>query len=154
MSKIIYGFHSINAYIESDYSNIEIIYLDITRHDRRVQSLLELAQSLNVAVTNITANELDKLTKTKNNQGVAARVKLTNQFSLKEVLAKLAHKTTPQVLILDGITDPQNLGARIRTAECFGVDAIILPKNNSANINNAIVAKVSSGAINNLAIIT
>ncbi|MBP9742361.1 MAG: RNA methyltransferase, partial [Burkholderiales bacterium] len=47
-----------------------------------------------------------------------------------------------------------NLGAIIRTAECFGVDAIILPKNNSANINNAIVAKVSSGAINNLAIIT
>lgn len=154
MSKIIYGFHSINGYIETNCSNIEMIYIDTKRHDQRVQSLLELAKSLNIAVTNIAANELDRLTKTKNNQGVAALVKLNNKFSLKEVLVKLATKAAPQILILDGVTDPQNLGSIIRTADCFGVDAIILPKNNSANIDNAVVAKVSSGAINNLAIVT
>jgi predicted rRNA methylase len=77
----------------------------------------------------------------------------TALLDIKQLLKSIANKAHSTLLILDGITDPHNLGAIIRSAECFGVDAIIIPKNNSANPDNPVVAKTSSGAVFNLPVI-
>lgn len=154
MSKIIYGFHSVNNYIKMTPNLIEEIYIDQNRSDKRQQELNNLAGEFNIKIINKPVSELNTLVKSKTHQGVVAKVKPTTKPVLNEVLLELKDKTTAQILILDGITDPQNLGAIIRTAECFGVDAIIIPKDNSANVDNIAVAKTSSGAINNLPVIT
>ena len=154
MNKIIYGFHSINNYIKTNPGLVEEIYIDQNRSDKRQQELNNLANEFNIKIINKTVNELNTLAKNKTHQGVVAKVKPITKPTLTEVLLELKDKDTAQILILDGITDPQNLGAIIRTAECFGVDAIILPKDNSANVDNMTVAKTSSGAVNSLPVIT
>ena len=154
-SKLIYGFHSVISSINANPQQIEIIYVDNKRRDKRQEQLTTLAQLHNITLINVTTIELEHLVKIKSHQGVAAKIAITAkvQPNLKEFLATLDNKVQAQILILDGITDPHNLGAILRTADCFGVDAIILPKNNSANIDNPVVAKTSSGAISNLVII-
>ena len=154
MQNLIYGFHSIISRIESSPQSIEVIYLDSKRQDKRSHELCALAQAKNVALKLVSSSELSTLSKTTTHQGVAATVQARPPADFKSTLARLSLKEQVTILVLDGITDPQNLGAIIRTADCFGVDALILPKNNSATPDNPIVAKVSSGAVNNLAIIT
>ncbi len=152
MSKIIYGFHSVSNYIKTTPNLVEEVYIDNNRQDKRQQELSNLANECNIKLVSKTVNELNTLVKSKIHQGVVAKVKPPTKMTLNEVISGL--NTTAQILILDGITDPQNLGAIIRTAECFGVDAIILPKDNSANIDNLSVAKTSSGAVNNVPVVT
>ncbi len=152
MSKIIYGFHSVYNYIKTTPNLVEEVYIDNNRQDKRQQELSNLANECNIKLVSKTVNELNTLVKSKIHQGVVAKVKPPAKMTLNEVISGL--NTTAQILILDGITDPQNLGAIIRTAECFGVDAIILPKDNSANIDNLSVAKTSSGAVNNVPVVT
>jgi 23S rRNA (guanosine2251-2'-O)-methyltransferase len=177
MDKFIYGFHSINAYLEqnitdsTDTSNpdshapnvtsIETIYIDNSRKDKRINDLVTNAQKKHIPLKQVTHAELDKLCNNNKHQGVVA--KITNSINqshnqvhtLNELIDKiqLQNKPNAAILILDGITDPHNLGAIIRTADCFGVDGIILPQNNSANINNAVVAKTSSGAVKHIPVI-
>ena len=154
MSNIIYGFHSVISYLNTQPKQIEIIYLDNKRQDKRLQELLTLAKPHSIVTRFVSAKELDTLGNTDTHQGVVAMAKPKPPITLKEALTNLENKKNASILVLDGITDPQNLGAIIRTADCFGVDLIVLPKNNSANTENPIVAKVSSGAINNLDIVT
>lgn len=148
MDNFIYGFHSINAYLEQDASNIEIIYVDDNRKDKRINNLGEKAKSNQIIIKHIKSDVLAKLCNAAQHQGVVAKVtRLLNQtYSLDELINSITHKKNAIILILDGITDPHNLGAIIRTSDCFGVDGIILPQNNSANPNNATVIKSSSGA--------
>ena len=154
MSNLIYGFHSVTNYVKNNPGSIEQIYFDIKRKDKRQQELITLTVKHDIKTSMLSDSELNNLTGTTTHQGVAAKVKPLVKLTLNQILESLKNKTAAQILILDGITDPQNLGAIIRSAECFGVDAIILPKDNSANTDNAVVAKASSGAINNLPIIT
>ncbi len=154
MSNLIYGFHSITNYIKNNPSLVVQIYVDNSRKDKRQQDLTALAAAHKIKTSLISYNELNNLTHVSTHQGVAAEVKQLVKPTLNQVMSDLKDRTSAQILILDGITDPQNLGAIIRTAECFGVDAIILPKDNSANTDNAIVAKTAAGAINNLSIIS
>jgi 23S rRNA (guanosine2251-2'-O)-methyltransferase len=150
----IYGFHSIIAAVSNSPDNIDHILIDSSRNDKRLNNLLELIKSHNITFKYV--KDLDKLIGDSSHQGVAAIIKdqTARPVELKELLNNLDIEDNAIVLILDGITDVHNFGAIIRSAECFGVQAIIVPKNNSANINNPTVAKVSSGAINTIPIIT
>lgn len=161
MKNLIYGFHAIEAYLKANPELIELVYIEPKKQqDQRIKEL-----TTNLAKLEITFNycELDKVIKNShklNHQGVIAYLKsdsLSPQDSftnLKDALQEICNNEQSIVLILDGITDPHNLGAIIRTCDCFKVDLIILPKNNSANINNPIVAKTSSGAISHIPVIT
>lgn len=151
---IIYGFHSINNYIKINHSLVEIIYVDLARKDKRQQELISLVESHGIKISFIKGHELNTISNTTTHQGVVAKVKKLAKPTLLEVLTGLKDKKNAQILILDGITDPQNLGAIIRTAECFLVDAIILPKDNSANTDSPSAIKAASGAINNMSIVT
>ena len=155
MNNIVYGFHSVSPLIWQSPETIQIIYVDGKRQDKRTQDLLDAANDKKVAVELVGAAKLDKISATNKHQGVVAVLLETvskKDISLKSVLKNLADKPDSTLVVLDGITDPHNLGAIIRTCDCFGVDAVIIPKDNSANVN-ATVAKVSSGAINNVPVI-
>lgn len=153
MTNYIYGFHSIEATMLNAPANIDHILISNSRKDKRLNHLLELAKTHKIAIKYV--DDLDHLTATNKHQGVAAAIKISEiKLDLKELLNSLDIKENAIILILDGVTDVHNFGAIIRSADCFGVDAIIVPKNNSASTNNPVVAKVSSGAINHIPVIT
>lgn len=153
-NNLIYGFHSINSIIWQTPDAIEIIYLEKKRPVKRSQELITITEEKGISVELVSSKFLDKLCGSLHHQGVAASLKpnLANQFSLKDFLLKNTELEYSIIVVLDGITDPHNLGAIIRSCECFGVSAVIIPKDNSAGIN-ATVAKVSSGAINQIPVI-
>ncbi len=118
----------------------------------RDQSLIEKIKASGVTYQFVDKAALDKVSKSKNHQGIVAYVTNYQYFDLKEVIeGAYAQGKQPLMLILDGIEDPHNLGNIIRTAECMGVDGIILPKNRSVTVNDTAM-RVSQGAASNVQI--
>ena len=155
MSNFVYGFHSVNPLVWQAPESVELIYLDQKRQDKRCQELINAAKDHQVKVELTSAAKLDKLCASSKHQGVVAVLKATitaKVHTLKDLMERLADQDKAIIVVLDGVTDPHNLGAIIRTCDCFGVAAVIIPKNNSASIN-ATVAKVASGAINHLPVV-
>lgn len=155
-NNLIFGFHSVNPLIWQQSDTIEILYIDNKRNDKRATELIKIAKEKNILIELVSNKYLDNLIKSNKHQGVI--VKLLEELSkdktytLKGILADLKEKANSTIVVLDGVTDPHNFGAIIRTCDCFGVDAVIIPKDNSVGVN-ATVAKVSSGAINNVPVI-
>lgn len=111
------------------------------------QKTLALLNKKNMAITYLDRKELDEMTNKQNHQGIVALVKEINPFDLNSLIEKLESVQFPILLILDGLKDPHNLGAIIRSADIFNVSGIIIKKRDSVSINDT-VEKVSTGAIN------
>jgi 23S rRNA (guanosine2251-2'-O)-methyltransferase len=143
--KLIYGFHAVLARLRHDPSGVLEIYLDLTRRDARARDLIAHAAHNHVKIAKVEADRLTRLVGTEaKHQGVVARVKpVALTQSLDEVLENI--QGAPLLMILDGVTDPHNLGAILRSADAFGVHAVIAPKDNAVGINGT-VEKVASGA--------
>lgn len=143
--KLIYGFHAVLARLRHDPAGVLEIYLDITRRDARARDLAAHAAHHHVKVAKVEADRLGRLVGTAvKHQGVVARVKpVALTQSLDDVLENI--RGAPLLMLLDGVTDPHNLGAILRSADAFGVHAVIAPKDNAVGIN-ATVEKVASGA--------
>lgn len=153
---MLFGFHAVLSVLENQPENILNLYCQDKENDPRLQSLIVNAEENGVLVQMIAKAKLDKLTQSSQHQGVAALVRHKKALEEKAVYQWLdEHDGTskPLLLLLEGIQDPHNLGACLRSAEALGVDWVILPKNNSAPLN-ATVSKVSCGADQNLAIVT
>ncbi len=143
-SRIIYGFHAVTSRLRSAPDAIREIYFDATRKDHRGADLLALAKSKNARVLTVDARRLDGMTGNARHQGVAASVAPVKLAAhIDDVLETLTEPAL--LLILDGVTDPHNLGACLRVADAMGVHAVIAPKDRAAGIN-ATVSKVASGA--------
>lgn len=143
-SKVIYGFHAVTSRLRSAPDAIREIYVDVARKDHRGADLLTLAKTRNVRVMTVDGRRLDGMTGNARHQGVAASVapvKLATHID--DVLETLTEPAL--LLILDGITDPHNLGACLRVADAMGVHAVIAPKDRAVGLN-ATVSKVASGA--------
>lgn len=142
--KTIYGFHAINARLRSLPDSVLELYISLGRQDPRMQSLLALAEQQKRKVVAIDADRLAGLAGSPRHQGVVAVIDAGKSFlSVEEVLEGL--EEPPLLLVLDGVTDPHNLGACLRVADAMGVHAVIAPKDKSASIN-ATVSKVACGA--------
>ena len=111
------------------------------------QKILSLIKNNKVAVSTISPNEMDKMSNGGVHQGIAAELKPYQTVSLEEIILKAKKKDKKIIVMLDGIEDPHNLGAILRSADVFEASGIILPKHNSVSLN-ATVAKTSAGAIN------
>lgn len=156
LPQLIYGFHSVEAVLKSSPDKIARLLVDVTRRDKRCNNLLRQAQNLKVKTEYLNNDTLSQMINSSNHQGIIAELNndaITHGLNLKDFLESIKDKKNSILLILDGITDPHNLGAIIRSAECFGVDAVIIPKDNSANSNNPTVVKVSSAAVNYIPVI-
>lgn len=143
-SRIIYGFHAVTSRLRQSPSSVHEIYLDATRSDRRVLDLVRSAEAHGVRVMRLDARRIDGMTAHGHHQGVAARVALARlPADLDDVLDGLPEPAL--LLVLDGITDPHNLGACLRVADAMGVHAVVAPKDRAVGLT-ATVSKVASGA--------
>ncbi|MCX7154746.1 MAG: 23S rRNA (guanosine(2251)-2'-O)-methyltransferase RlmB [Proteobacteria bacterium] len=144
MNRIIYGFHAVTARIRSDASTVTEVFLDAARQDGRVKDLRELAESKGIRVMTVDARRLDGMAAGQRHQGVAANVQVKAlSHSLDDILDAATEPAL--VLVLDGVTDPHNLGACLRVADAAGAHAVVAPKDKAAGLS-ATVVKVASGA--------
>ena len=153
--KVLFGFHAVGVRLKTAPQSIVEIYFEPTRRDARMRQFLEKANEAGVRLIEADSMRLAKLSGGHGHQGVAARVhELKAVRSLDELLEQLEAKQAelpPEqrqaalILVLDGVTDPHNLGACLRVADGAGVHAVIAPKDHAVGIN-ATVAKVASGA--------
>ena len=111
------------------------------------QKILNFINNNKVPVTMVSPNEMNKMSNNGVHQGVAAELKPYQTVSLEEIILKAKKKDKKIIVMLDGIEDPHNLGAILRSADVFEASGIVLPKHNSVSLN-ATVAKTSAGAIN------
>lgn len=142
----IYGMHALEAALKKSHQNILQIFIQQSRKDKRTQKILQLAKKHNISVNFISVQELQKLVGDVRHQGIAAQIKLIEKSSendLDEILDGL--KEPAFLLILDGVQDPHNLGACLRSAEAAGVHAVIVPKDRAVGLTPT-VYKVASGA--------
>jgi len=150
--QIIFGFHAVGARLRTRAESVREIYVDAKREDKRMTGLLDTAKSKEVRVMTVDGKRLDGMTGNARHQGVVAMVEpsVLPQF-VDDVLDEL--KVPPFLLVLDGITDPHNLGACLRVADAAGVHAVIAPKDRSVGLT-ASAMKVASGAAESVPYIT
>lgn len=141
----IYGVHAVEALLRHHPKRVKQVWLAEGRNDPRVQPLLELATAARVAVGQCERREMDAWVEGVH-QGVVAEVSPSQVWG-EAMLEELLDRTegAPLLLVLDGVTDPHNLGACLRTADAAGALAVIVPKDKSATLN-ATVRKVACGA--------
>lgn len=154
-SKNLFGFHAVGVRLKTAPQSILEIFIDPSRRDARMRQFVERVQEAGVRIQEADGVRLARLCGSHGHQGVVARVQAIAQVhSLDELLENLeaanldvplAERTQPLILVLDGVTDPHNLGACLRVADGAGAHAVIAPKDHAAGIN-ATVAKVASGA--------
>lgn len=147
-TEIICGLHAVNAAL-SRSSGVVVLWVDRNRSDRRMRELLDFADKQAINIKQGDARLLDKKSNGVRHQGVVAEIKLAAQQdenALMQLLEHLDAAAPPLLLVLDQVQDPHNLGACLRTAEGAGVDAVILPKDGAAPVNQT-VRRVAAGAV-------
>ncbi|MDO5057503.1 MAG: 23S rRNA (guanosine(2251)-2'-O)-methyltransferase RlmB [Lautropia sp.] len=147
---LLYGFHAVMARLRQAPTSFKSLYLDQSRDDPRVRDLLKLAQHQQVQVMRVDGRRLDRMAGGRRHQGVVAQVETqTVSMTLPALLDELAERpadtAAPFVLLLDGVTDPRNLGACLRSADGAGVDAVIAPKDHAAPLTD-VAMHTASGA--------
>ena len=144
--KVLYGFHAVGVRLKTAPTSVIEIYFEATRRDARMRQFIERAKEAQVRLIEADGLRLSKLCGNHGHQGVVARVEpLAQVTSLDDLLDSLPSEQPPLLLVLDGITDPHNLGACLRVADGAGAHAVIAPKDHAVGVN-ATVAKVASGA--------
>jgi 23S rRNA (guanosine2251-2'-O)-methyltransferase len=142
--KVLFGFHAVGVRLKTAPQSIVEIYADPTRRDARMRQFVQRAAEAGVRVIDADAQRLARLAGGAGHQGVVARVQaLPAVKSLDDLLDTV--QGPPLLLVLDGVTDPHNLGACLRVADGAGAHAVIAPKDHAVGVN-ATVAKVASGA--------
>jgi len=152
MSEMIYGIHAIQGMLARSPERILDVYLLKNRDDKRLNALVQDIESLGLPAKVVDRKWLDEQSGQGVHQGIMAKIKEGRNYHENDLPDLLMQKTEPLILILDGVTDPHNLGACIRTADAVGADLIIIPKDKSAPLN-AIAKKVACGAAESVPVI-
>ncbi|MBW8049786.1 MAG: 23S rRNA (guanosine(2251)-2'-O)-methyltransferase RlmB [Cytophagales bacterium] len=146
--KLIYGIRPVLEALTAG-KEIDKLFIKSGFNNEKITELIKLAQKLKIPVLNVPAEKLNRLTKG-NHQGIVCIISPINFASLHHIIDETFRSAqNPLLLILDRITDVKNFGAIVRSAECAGVNAIIIPGKGSASIN-ADAVKTSAGALNYL----
>jgi 23S rRNA (guanosine2251-2'-O)-methyltransferase len=150
--QVVFGFHAVTSRLRVRAESIREIYVDAKRIDKRMQDLIGVAKEKSVRIMQVDGGRLDGMTGHSRHQGVVALAEPTKlpQF-VEDVLETI--EGAPFLLVLDGITDPHNLGACLRVADAAGVHAVIAPKDRSVGLTSTVM-KVASGAAENVPYIT
>lgn len=145
--RVIFGFHTVLARLRAEPKSVLEVFLDESRKDARAKDFAAQVERAGVRLMRVSPSRLEGLAGGGRHQGVVAMVQAnTQKQTLEELLESLeSRKVPPLLLVLDGITDPHNLGACLRVANAAGAHAVIAPKDHAAGIN-ATVSKVASGA--------
>jgi len=154
--EFVFGIHAINALIERSPERFIELWLLKGRDDERLKPIINLARKYGISTQLANRKVLDEKSEGEQHQGVVARVTAGKTFTeadLDEIIQMAEKKGLPPfLLILDGVTDPHNLGACLRNADAAGVQAVIVPKDNAARIT-PVVRKVAVGAAENVPLV-
>ena len=143
-NQILVGFHAVTARVRHAPQSINQVYVDGQRRDKRMQGLIERMQLAGVKVHPVANTRLDELAGQAKHQGVVALVQVMElAHDLDDVFDEIAG--VPLLLVLDGITDPHNLGACMRTANAAGVHAVIAPRDRAVGLGT-VAQRVACGA--------
>lgn len=143
-TRFIFGFHAITSRLRQNPDSIKELFLDSARQDQRIRDLVKLADTLEIRMIQCDQARLGSMVGGGHHQGIVAKIDASHHYvDITDVLDTLL--VPALLLVLDGIQDPHNLGACLRVADAFGVDAVIAPKDRAVGLT-AVVHKVASGA--------
>ncbi|MFC3909857.1 23S rRNA (guanosine(2251)-2'-O)-methyltransferase RlmB [Legionella dresdenensis] len=143
---VVYGLHAVSSLLKNPHRTTRRLFINQERIDKKVQAIVDLANRLGVDVDYLSSQQLNQRFAGMNHQGVVANAAPLPDYNESDLRPLLNNSKKPAlVLILDGVTDPHNLGACLRTADATGVDFVIIPKDKSASIT-PVVSKVACGA--------
>ena len=143
MSRIIYGFHAVKQHIKSSPDSC-LALLCLPSKNKRLQDIIQNAKKHNINIAQKNVEQLDKLAQTSKHQGCLLEVDDNVQQNLSFPQLLKAVDDNSLILVLDGVQDPHNLGACLRTADATAVQAVIIPNDNAADIS-PVVSKVAAG---------
>lgn len=142
--RLMYGFHAVKARLRAAPQTVIEVWVDEGRQDARMRDFLAVLANAGLAAHMADGGRLDKMVGGARHQGVVAKVEpVTMARTLAEVIE--AVEGVPLIIVLDGVTDPHNLGAVLRSADAFGAHAVVAPKDRAVGLNST-VEKVASGA--------
>ena len=142
----VYGLHAVKGLLENPGRKIESIFLSRDRSDEKFKQIEGMARSQSIRLERLSNSELNQRFRDVTHQGVVALVQPLPDLGEADLASLLAESKKPcLILILDGVTDPHNLGACLRTADAVGVDFVVIPKDKNATIT-PVVSKVACGA--------
>ena len=150
MSDTVFGYHAVESLIRREPGRIAALHVQTGRQDKRMQALLTLARNQGVSISQAEKSDLDGRVSGRH-QGVVAvlhagaSADAIGMMAEGELIDRVTQSAEALLLILDGVTDPHNLGACLRSADAAGVTAVIFPKDKSADVND-VARKVASGA--------
>ena len=140
------GIHAVEAVLKNAADSVEAIYFRQGRLNHRLESIHSLAKSRHIHIELVDEKVLDQLAESSRHQGVVAQYRASKQYNENDLFTLLEGLDKPAfLLILDGVTDPHNLGACLRTADAVGVDAVITPRDQAVGLT-PVVRKTASGA--------
>ena len=142
---IVFGIHAVEALLNNAPERILVMWLLQGCQDDRLMPIINAARDFGVSAQQASRKTLDDKADSSQHQGVVVRVKAAKQLNESHLDALLAKTDMPFLLILDGVTDPHNLGACLRNADAAGVQGVIVPKDNSVGLT-PVVSKVACGA--------
>ncbi len=141
----VFGWHAVEAVLKREPERLQQVWIQTGRQDRRVKTITDALDGLGVRWQVVHRRELDERVSGVH-QGVVAAVSESREWSEDDLLAQLENSDKPPfLLVLDGVTDPHNLGACMRTADAVGIQAVIVPKDKSASLT-PVARKVACGA--------
>lgn len=144
-SRLIYGFHAVTAKLRHDPESIKEIFIDGGRQDARARDLIKHAELQSVRLILADGKRLDGMAPEARHQGVIARIEGGRKVAhLDDVLDTLEEPAF--LLVLDGVTDPRNLGACLRVADAVGAHAVVAPKDRAVGLTD-VAAKTACGAV-------
>jgi len=142
---LVCGINAVLSALKHNASAIDTLWVDSTREDRRIGAVIAAAREAKIKVHRVPGAKLDQLAEGERHQGVVARRRDAAARDEKDLAAVLKVAAKPLVLVLDGVQDPQNLGACIRSAAAAGAHAVILPRDHSAPLTAA-TRRAAAGA--------
>lgn len=150
MSELVYGIHAVKSILEKRAQRILSVYIIRQSKDLRLKLLINQIKKFEISIRECSRRQLDIQVKGAVHQGIVAKI-IPDSFMQENDLPNflMQCKTTPLLVILDGVTDPHNLGACLRSADAAGAHIVIVPRNRSASLNGT-VRKVASGSVDNI----
>jgi 23S rRNA (guanosine2251-2'-O)-methyltransferase len=149
---LVFGIHAVEAFLQRAPQDVLELFVMKDRDDKRMQPIIQLARQNGVSVQFCNRKTLDDMVGGQH-QGVVAKARLQSTGNEADLAAIVAANDKPFILILDGVTDPHNLGAILRSADAAGVHAVVAPKDRSVKLTS-VVRKVACGAAESVPFIT
>lgn len=151
--QLVYGVHAVSALLTNPHRSVNKLFVSQDRIDKRLQDLLDKAHQANIPIEKVTMQKMNQRFADFAHQGVVASASALPDYGESHLRALLESSKAPGlILILDGVTDPHNLGACLRSADATGVDFVIIPKDKSASVT-PVVSKVACGAAESIPLV-